>query len=55
MIRLEDTTGNLVQSAISAERHRLGATASGMVMTLLVVYRPRWVATFDDARYLRNK
>ena len=37
MIRLEDTTGNLVQSAISAERHRLGATASGMVMTLLVL------------------
>ncbi len=31
------------------------ALLSGMVMTLLVVYRPRWVATFDDARYLRNK
>ncbi|MFN8126756.1 MAG: glucose-6-phosphate dehydrogenase assembly protein OpcA [Candidatus Nanopelagicales bacterium] len=37
MIRLEDTTGNAVQTAISAERHRLGATASGMVMTLIVL------------------
>ena len=25
---------------------------SGMVLTLAVVYRPRWVATFDDARYI---
>lgn len=28
------------------------AFATGMVMTLLVVYRPQWVATFDDRRYL---
>lgn len=28
---------------------------SGMVMTLLVVYRPQWVASFDDRRYLLNK
>ena len=28
---------------------------SGMVMTLLVVYRPEWVSTFEDARYLKNK
>ncbi len=28
---------------------------SGMVMTLLVVYRPDWVSTFEDARYLKNK
>lgn len=28
------------------------ATVTGMVITLLVVYRPRWVGTFDDARYL---
>lgn len=31
------------------------AWLSGMVMTLLVVYRPELVATFDDARYLSNK
>lgn len=37
MIRLEDTTGNLVQAAITAERHRLGAPATGMVLTLLVL------------------
>jgi len=29
------------------------ATVTGMLTTLLVVYRPGWVATFDDARYLR--
>ncbi|MBL8447662.1 MAG: energy-coupling factor ABC transporter permease [Zoogloeaceae bacterium] len=28
---------------------------TGMAMTLLVVYRPQWVATFDDQRYLLNK
>jgi uncharacterized membrane protein len=28
------------------------ATLTGMVITLLVVYRPRWVGTFEDARYL---
>lgn len=37
MIRLEHTTGNAVQAAITAERRRLGALASGMVMTLLVL------------------
>ncbi|MBZ0106681.1 MAG: energy-coupling factor ABC transporter permease [Sulfuricella denitrificans] len=31
------------------------ALLSGMMMTLVVVYRPQWAATFDDARYLRNK
>jgi len=31
------------------------AWLSGMVMTLFVVYRPGWVATFDDAQYLSNK
>ncbi|MFO1316445.1 MAG: energy-coupling factor ABC transporter permease [Burkholderiales bacterium] len=30
-------------------------TLSGMVVTLLVVYRPQWVATFDDARYLHRR
>lgn len=30
------------------------AFITGMVMTLLVVYYPRWVSTFDDARYLKN-
>lgn len=31
------------------------AWLSGMVMTLFVVYKPHWVATFDDSRYLANK
>lgn len=30
------------------------ATVSGMLMTLVVVYRPSWVATFDDKRYLQR-
>jgi glucose-6-phosphate dehydrogenase assembly protein OpcA len=37
VIRLESTTGNQIASAITEERHRLGAPASGMVMTLLVL------------------
>ncbi len=28
------------------------ATLTGMALTLAVVYRPEWVASFDDARYL---
>lgn len=31
------------------------ALLTGMTMTMLVVYRPQWVGTFDDARYIRNK
>ncbi len=31
------------------------ATLTGMVLTLAVVYRPQWVATFDDARYLNGR
>lgn len=31
------------------------ATLTGMCLTLAVVYRPQWVATFDDARYLRGR
>jgi uncharacterized membrane protein len=31
------------------------ATLTGMLLTLAVVYRPRWVATFDDARYLDGR
>ena len=31
------------------------AWLTGMLMTLFVVYRPHWVATFDDARYLADK
>lgn len=30
------------------------AWLSGMVLTLFVVYRPDWVATFEDAHYLRD-
>jgi uncharacterized membrane protein len=31
------------------------ATLTGMVITLAVVYRPHWVTTFDDARYLKGR
>jgi uncharacterized membrane protein len=31
------------------------AISTGMAITLLVVYRPEWVATFDDRRYLDGK
>jgi uncharacterized membrane protein len=31
------------------------ATLSGMLLTLAVAYRPQWVATFDDAHYLRDR
>lgn len=30
-------------------------TLTGMVLTLAVVYRPSWVATFDDARYIKGR
>ena len=31
------------------------ATLTGMLVTLAVAYRPQWVATFDDARYLEDR
>ncbi|HYQ98616.1 MAG TPA: energy-coupling factor ABC transporter permease [Casimicrobiaceae bacterium] len=31
------------------------ATLTGMVITLAIVYRPQWIATFDDARYLDGR
>jgi uncharacterized membrane protein len=31
------------------------AWLSGMVITLFVVYRPDWVGTFEDSRYLAGK
>ena len=31
------------------------AWLSGALVTLLVVYRPQWVVSFDDSRYLLNK
>jgi len=31
------------------------AWLSGAIVTLLVVYRPEWVVSFDDSRYLLNK
>lgn len=31
------------------------AWLSGMVITLLVVFRPHWVVSFDDSRYLSDK
>ena len=31
------------------------AWLSGTIMTLFVVYRPKWVVSFDDSRYLSGK
>jgi uncharacterized membrane protein len=31
------------------------ALLTGMLLTIFVVYKPHWVATFDDARYLRRR
>ncbi len=31
------------------------AFITGMLMSIFVVYRPQWVSTFDDSRYLRNR
>jgi len=31
------------------------ATLTGMVLTRAIVYRPQWVVTFDDARYLEGR
>jgi uncharacterized membrane protein len=28
------------------------AVTTGMAITLMVVYRPQWVSTFDDKAYL---
>lgn len=36
-LRLENTNASAVAAAIQAERHRKGSTASGMVMTLVIV------------------
>lgn len=31
------------------------AFSTGMAVTLMAVYRPAWLETFDDARYIQNK
>lgn len=31
------------------------AFMTGMAVTLMAVYRPAWLETFDDARYIQNK
>lgn len=31
------------------------AFTTGLVLAIMVVYRPHWVASFDDARYLNDK
>jgi uncharacterized membrane protein len=31
------------------------AFTTGAALSLMVLYRPHWVATFDDARYLRDR
>lgn len=37
MIRLEDTSGHDIASAIAHERHRMGSPTTGMVLTLLIL------------------
>ena len=37
MIRLEDTSGGAIATAIAAERRRIGVGSTGMVLTLLIV------------------
>lgn len=31
------------------------AFSTGMAVTMMAVYRPQWLETFDDSRYLQNK
>jgi uncharacterized membrane protein len=31
------------------------AFSTGMAVTVMAVYRPQWLETFDDVRYLQNK
>ena len=31
------------------------AFVTGMLVTMMVVWKPEWVATFDDRRYLKGK
>jgi uncharacterized membrane protein len=31
------------------------AFITGMLITTMVIYKPEWVATFDDKRYLLDK
>jgi uncharacterized membrane protein len=31
------------------------AFLTGAVISIFVIYKPQWIATFDDRRYLRNK
>jgi uncharacterized membrane protein len=31
------------------------AFSTGMAITVMAVYRPAWLETFDDARYIQNK
>ena len=42
----------LPRDSIRARLIGLAMMLTGMALTLAVVYRPQWVATFDDARYL---
>jgi uncharacterized membrane protein len=31
------------------------AFITGMLITMMVIYKPEWVATFDDKRYLLDQ
>ena len=48
-LRLESTNASDIASAISAERHRKGATATGMVMTLVIVADEEYQADATQA------
>ena len=51
--------GNTVQAnsiaTLVQETFHVSPWISGAVITLMVVYRPDWVAAFDDRRYLIGK
>ena len=54
-------SGSLAEARVGAEYFAVlpfmsfgEAAANGMVMAMAVVYRPRWVMSFDDRLYLRK-
>ncbi len=49
MIRLEDTSGGAVASAICAERHRQGSPTTGMVLTMLILTNEEYQAEATSA------
>ncbi len=52
MIRLEDTSGSEISRAISAERHRMGSPATGMVLTMLILTDEEYASDATEAAVL---